>query len=221
MFIPVIFVDQSVVETPPPFERQRTLPFAKEIAAFQTADRKKKPDPGQILFIGSSTFTKWTDVADYFPTHHILNRAFGGSTFQDQIRYVRQTVFPYKPCQIVIYCGENDFGNDPNLSPDDCTARLVTLFRLIRNHYPNVPIIYISMKPSPSRWPLKNKFIAANRWIATYLKNQRNSTFVDVWPVMLNENGLPKPEIFLPDQLHMNAIGYHLWQPLIEPLLKP
>jgi lysophospholipase L1-like esterase len=66
---------------------------------------------------------------------------------------------------------------------------------------------------------MREKFKVANAKIADFLKHQRKAVFLDVWPVMLNAEGVPKPEIFQSDRLHMNAIGYHLWQPLLEALL--
>ncbi len=194
-------------------------PFAKDIAAFQAADRKSPPKPGQILLIGSSSFTRWTDVGSYFPDRHILNRAFGGSTLVDVIRYVDQVVTPYRPSQVVIYCGENDLAGDTKLPAYKVTERFVTLFKLIRNRYPKVPVAYVSMKPSVSRWSLRAKFTAGNRWIAEYLAGQPATAYIDVWPVMLNARGLPKPEIFVGDNLHMNAQGYALWKPVLEPFL--
>ncbi len=204
--------DPGKVQKSPP-------PFAADIAKFQAEDRKNPPAPGQILFIGSSTFTNWTDVGAYFPRYKILNRAFGGSTLLDQIRYVKEVVFPYRPKQIVIYCGENDFAADLTLSPDTVSGRFLTLYRLIRGRLREVPIMYVSMKPSPSRWNLREKFKAANRRIEEFCKGQRRLVFVSVWDAMLNPNGTPRAEIFRPDKLHMNADGYKIWQPLLERVL--
>jgi lysophospholipase L1-like esterase len=196
-------------------------PYRSDFARFQALDRKNPPAPGQILFIGSSSFTRWQDVVGYFPGDHILNRAFGGSTLLDQIKHVGQVVFPYRPSQIVIYCGENDLAFDKNLAAYQLAQRFFDLFRIIRSRYPKVPIIYVSMKPSPSRWVLRRKFIAGNRWIEQFLRGQKGCSFVDVWASMLNENGQPKPEIYVADKLHMNARGYRIWQPLIEKALHP
>ncbi|HEV8273318.1 MAG TPA: G-D-S-L family lipolytic protein, partial [Chitinophagaceae bacterium] len=82
-------------------------PFWNDIQNFKKQDSVSFPPKNAILLIGSSSFTKWTDVQDYFPGYTIINRGFGGSTLLDQIRYVNDIVFPYDPKQIVIYCGEN------------------------------------------------------------------------------------------------------------------
>ena len=191
------------------------LPYAKDIAAFRTQDRENPPAKGQILFIGSSSFTRWKDVGQAFQDRKILNRAFGGSTLSDVIEHVEDVVYPYHPRQVVIYCGENDLAGDPKLPAFKVFDRFKILFALIRKRYPKVPIAYVSMKPSPSRWHLRAKYIAGNRWIAEFCAQSANATFIDIWDAMLNDHGVPKPDIFVQDRLHMNADGYRIWQPII------
>src|SRR5262245_45970637 len=75
--------------------QQEKPTFWDDIQAFKKEDSVHQPAKNSILFIGSSSFTKWTDVADYFPGYKIINRGFGGSTLVDQVRYVNSIVFPY------------------------------------------------------------------------------------------------------------------------------
>ena len=197
----------------------KEAPFAKEIAAFVASDRKNPPAKGQILFVGSSSFTKWTDAATYFPKHKILNRGFGGSSLTDVIRYQYDIIYPYQPSQIVIYCGENDLAGDPKLPAYEVYNRFSMLYTSIRKHLPSTPVSFISIKPSISRWSMRSKMIAANGWIRELAMNDKSLTFIDVWEAMLNSDRRPKPEIFIEDNLHMNAKGYHIWAPIIEPTL--
>src|SRR5262245_50060214 len=80
-------------------------PFWNDIQNFKKQDSVSFPPKNAILFIGSSSFTNWKDVQNYFPGYTIINRGFGGSTLLDQIRYFNDIVFLYEPKQIVIYCG--------------------------------------------------------------------------------------------------------------------
>ena len=89
--------------------------FAKEIAAFKHQDSIQVPTKNAILFVGSSSFTKWKDVSNYFPKHSIINRGFGGSTLPDVITYEQEVIFKYRPKQIVIYCGENDVASSDSV----------------------------------------------------------------------------------------------------------
>jgi lysophospholipase L1-like esterase len=191
-------------------------PFSADIRRFQQIDFAHPPKPNSILFYGSSSFRMWTDIQQYFPDFPIINRGFGGSELTDLILFADEIVFPYQPRQIVIYCGENDFAANDTLSPAVVTDRFIQLFGMIRRKLPDVQISYISMKPSPSRWHLAGKFAEANLSIESFLKEQTNTTYIDIWDKILNKNNLPDSAFFLDDMLHMNASGYVIWQKEIE-----
>jgi len=195
-------------------------PFWNDIRQFRQQDSIAFPAPKQILFVGSSSFTMWKDVQDYFPGHPIINRGFGGSSITDLIRYAGDIILPYQPKQIVIYCGENDFAGDENLMPAKVAERFYELFGIIRKKYPKVPLAYISMKPSPSRTHLMAKFNVANMMIKSFLDTKKRTAYIDVYHAMLKEDGTPMTDIFLKDNLHMNKKGYAIWQKIIAPYLK-
>lgn len=194
-------------------------PFAADIAAFKKQDSISFPPKNTILFVGSSSFTNWKDVQDYFPDYTITNRGFGGSSLTDVIRYQKDIIFPYQPKQIVIYCGENDIASSDTVTGKMVAERFKQLFTDIRNQFPKIPLVYISMKPSPSRWQMKDRVIEGNDLIKKFLKKKKNTRFISVWKNMLGPDGKPDKEIFLGDNLHMNAKGYSIWQKLIEPAL--
>lgn len=201
-------------------QASQAQPYAKEIAAFKKQDSVSFPKTGSILFVGSSSFTMWKDVQDYFPQYPIINRGFGGSTLLDVTRYEADIIFPYKPKQIVMYCGENDIANDSTVTGTMVFDRFKKLYEDIRSNLGNIPIVYVSMKPSPSRWHLRQKQIDGNDRIRKFLrKKKRRAVFVDVWPGMLGIDGKPMDELYIADKLHMNAKGYAIWQKLLEPLL--
>ena len=194
-----------------------TPPFRKEIDAFKKKDSAQMPAPGSILFVGSSSFTKWTDVQDYFPGYPILNRGFGGSSLPDVIRYADEIIIPYNPKQIVIYCGENDLaGTDTTITPQTVLQRFQQLFSLIRTQLPKVPIAFVSLKPSVSRWKLEAKFVETNKLIKQFINKQSKAMFINVHDAMLNTDGSVMTDIFIADNLHMNAKGYKIWQPIIQ-----
>jgi lysophospholipase L1-like esterase len=193
--------------------------YYDDIQAFKKQDSLNPPPSNAILFIGSSTFTNWKDVQDYFPKYKIINRAFGGSTLLDVTRYAEDVIFKYKPKQIVIYCGENDLAYDSSLFPAQMAQRFFDLFNLIRSRLKKVPVLFVSLKPSPVRENLMPKYNVANVMIKNFLATKRRTVFVDVFHRMLKSDGTPMTDIFGEDSLHMNAKGYRIWQRLIEPHL--
>ncbi|MBL7724493.1 MAG: G-D-S-L family lipolytic protein [Chitinophagaceae bacterium] len=198
---------------------QDKIPFWKEVQALKQQDSLKFPAANQVLLIGSSSFTLWKDVQEYFPKHKILNRAFGGSTLVDLIRFRYDVIYPYQPKQIVIYCGENDFASSDTITVEMVMQRFKTLYNLIRAKYASVPLLYVSMKPSPSRAHLMPKYKEANKQIALFLKGNKKNAFADVYHAMLKPDGSPMDDIFIQDELHMNARGYAIWKKVLEKYL--
>jgi lysophospholipase L1-like esterase len=210
----------SIPEAPPP------PPFWNDIQNFKKQDSVSFPQKNAILLIGSSSFTMWKDVQDYFPGYTIVNRGFGGSTLLDQIRYANDIIFPYEPKQIVIYCGENDLASSDSVTAQMVFDRFKTLYQMIREKT-KAPVAFISLKPSPSRRHLFPKMREANQLILEFINLEKtaldsqpvNIAFIDVHQKMLNGSGQPMPEIFLDDSLHMNEKGYAIWKKEIEPYL--
>jgi lysophospholipase L1-like esterase len=192
--------------------------FAADIQAFKNQDQTTPPPKGAILFIGSSSFTKWTDVQSYFPGYTIINRGFGGSTIPDVLHYVDDVVTPYQPKEIVIYCGENDIAED-SVDSKVAADRFKDLFTAIRTRFPNVIIGFVSMKPSPSRVYFRHLITQGNQIIKNFLWTQQNTFYVNIFDLMLDPSGNYRPDLFGSDQLHMNASGYKIWAQAITPYL--
>ena len=201
------------------FVKAQNAPFYSEIQDFKKQDSVHFPPKHAILFLGSSTFRKWTDVQKDFPGYTIINRGFGGSTFPDAIRYADEIVFPYQPRQVLIYEGDNDVASSDKITADSVLNRFKTLFYLIRRKLPKTNISFVSIKPSLARENLMPEMSKANSLIQQFLKDKKNAAFIDVFHSMLNENGTPKKDIFSEDGLHMNAKGYAIWQKIIKPYL--
>jgi lysophospholipase L1-like esterase len=89
----------------------------------------------------------------------------------------------------------------------------------MRQKFPNASIVFVSIKPSPSRQHLMPKMRTANGLIKQFLQQNRKTVFIDVYNKMLNGDGTPKQELFLEDNLHMNPKGYSIWQKSIKPHL--
>jgi lysophospholipase L1-like esterase len=195
---------------------QTAPPFRKEIDAFKKDDSLQMPAKNMILFTGSSSFTRWKDVQDYFPGYPILNRGFGGSSLPDLIRYADEIIYPYQPKQIVIYCGENDIAASDTITAQIVLQRFIQLFTMIRTRLPKVPVAFVSIKPSPSRWKFQPVVVEANKQIKAFLKKQKKTAFINVYDAMLNADGSPREELFVEDRLHMKPEGYRIWQPLIR-----
>ena len=191
--------------------------WEKEIAAFEAADRESPPPKGAILFIGSSSIRMWETLAKDFPEHRVINRGFGGSQIVDATQFADRIVIPYAPRQIILYSGGNDI--NAGKSPEQVLADLEAFVAKVRSALPETEIAYIAIAGNPARWTQVEKVEEANALIERFTREQPRLKFIDVFPHMLGTDGLPRPEIFVEDRLHMNAEGYKLWRELIRPHL--
>jgi hypothetical protein len=191
--------------------------WAKDIAAYEMADKTNHPPANGILFIGSSSIRMWKTLAKDFPDHKVFNRGFGGSQIIDSVFYADRIAIPYQPRQIVLYAGGNDInaGKEPEQVFGDYKAFVAK----IQQALPRTRIAFISSAPNPKRWAQVEKAKRLNQLVADFVKTDSRLEFINVFPHMLGPDGQPKPDIFLDDKLHMNAKGYAIWRELVMPFL--
>lgn len=222
---PWVAAQQPPLQQPPAISSQAhpsvsaQPPFWNEIAEFKKQDSLQRPPSGAILFVGSSSFRKWTNLQSYFPGYQVINRGFGGSSFTDVIRYAGDIIYPYHPRQVVIYCGDNDLAASDSVTPTIVFNRFVRLYDLIRTHLKTVDIVYVSIKPSPSREKLMPRMEEVNDMIRDFMAKYSHASFVDVYHSMLTAQGKPMDDLFISDKLHMNEKGYKIWQQILLPYL--
>jgi lysophospholipase L1-like esterase len=196
-------------------EAQEAAPLKWEstIVKFEKSDQEAPPPHGVNLFVGSSSIAMW-DVVNFFPEYKVLNRGFGGSQFSDLLYYVNRVVIPYKPAKIFIYEGDNDIADGED--PEQIIKEAKEVRKLIAKKLPDVPVVFISAKPSVARWKLKEQYEVFNSSLKKYAERTKLTEYADVWSPMLDQSGNVFTHIFREDGLHMNDEGYKIWQGVIK-----
>jgi lysophospholipase L1-like esterase len=202
------------------FSQDKKPMFWQDIQNFKKADQDNPPPKDAILLIGSSSFTKWTDVASYFPGKTIINRGFGGSRLTDLNYFSDDLLSPYQPKQIIIYCGDNDFADNHDLKAKVVVNRFKTFYKKIRERFPNIEVDFISIKYSPSREILWPKMKETNKKIAAFMKKEPNAEFIDITKAMEDANGNVRRDLFVEDMLHLTPEGYAVWAKVMKPYMK-
>jgi lysophospholipase L1-like esterase len=191
--------------------------FEAEIRAFEAADRANPAPFGGVVFIGSSSIKNWTDVAADFPGVPILNRGFGGSTLAYVVYYMDRILLRYRPSLVVLYAGDNDMVE--GRTPEEVVGDYRAFVARLRSALPAARIVYVSIKPSPSRRNYIDRMRETNQRIRTEVARDSLQTYVDVFTPMLDAAGQPRPELFLSDSLHLARAGYLLWRSLLAPVV--
>ena len=195
--------------TPPP-------KWDAAFAAF-AADDVAHPHPaGGVLFVGSSSIRLWSNLEDQFKDLPVvIKRGFGGSQLSDCVKNLSRLVLRYRPHTVLVYAGDNDLA--AGTAPQEVLHRFTAFVDGVHRELPQTRIVYISIKPSPSRIRLLSKIREANTLIEDYADNADEVDYIDVFTPMLDASGQPRAELFRDDALHLNAQGYALWKRIIGP----
>jgi len=199
---------------------QQGFPFDNEIRAFRHKDSLDFPKPNGILFIGSSSIRKWTDLEQRFPNEPIIRRGVGGCELWQIVDYYTPYIlFPYHPRKIFIYAGENDIaaGRKAEFVADEFKK----LWSMIHEKLPKADIYFMSIKPSPSRMKYFAEVDKANALIKAWLKGKPRSMYIDVATVIYKPGTtVSDSTLFQSDYLHLNNKGYDKWQQVLAPYVK-
>ncbi|MDX1285693.1 MAG: D-alanyl-lipoteichoic acid biosynthesis protein DltD [Draconibacterium sp.] len=192
--------------------------FQEQVDKLYNAEYDFSSDKKLVVFTGSSSIVMWKDVQERFPEYNIINNGFGGSHFSDLLYYYDKLVTKQTPDILFVYEGDNDVAHDKKTLV--IYKDFKTLVKKLKRDLPSTKVVFISPKPSVARWHLTKQYNKINKKIRRFCKKNESYEFADVWPIMMDENGMVRKDIFLKDDLHMNKKGYDLWEKVISEFLK-
>lgn len=190
--------------------------WEKEIAGIEKRLKDAPPKPGGVVFAGSSSIRLW-DLKKSFPDLAATNVGFGGSEVRDSSAFAARIILPHEPNAIVFYAGDNDIAN--KRTPQQVADDFAEFAKAIHAKLPKCRILFVAIKPSPSRRAFYESQTKANALVKVAAANDGRIGYIDVVAPMLGKDGEPKAALFEKDQLHLNAKGYELWTGLVEKAL--
>lgn len=189
--------------------------YEPEVQKLEKLNTTAPPPAGAVLFYGSSSLRLWTTLSEDMAPWTVVNRAFGGSTLAACVHFFDRLVTPCAPGSIVLYAGDNDLGD--GRAPDEIVRSLRTLLARIDTTLGSIPVAYISIKPSPARWNLRDRIQRVNNAARAMMEQRPSGQYIDVYASMLGPDGRPRAELFDTDGLHLNARGYQAWTHMLRP----
>ncbi len=180
-------------------------------------DRYDTVPDTDIVFIGSSSIRKWESLSEDFEEYIVVNHGFGGSKIADSTYYYDRLVTPFNPELIVVFSGTNNINQmikEPQTA-NEVYNDFLAFYEKSQLENPEVPVVYISITPTQSRWEVWDIANEVNTLIETYSETQDNLYFVDAVDEFLI-NGEPNEELFQFDKLHLTEEGYEIWAEIIK-----
>ena len=186
--------------------------FAEDMAEFAAYDAKNSFPANATVFVGSSSIPRW-NTADGLPGIPIINRGFGGSRMSDAVYWVEETVLKYSPRTAVLYEGDND--SEDGKRSDQLLEDYREWVDAVLTAQPATRIIIMSIKPSLRRWNVWAEMQETNAALEAFAAEDARVEFIDIGTDMLGADGLPIPEYYVADGLHMTPEGYVVWNRIL------
>lgn len=157
-----------------------------------------------VWFVGSSSMRRWDSLQRDMRPWSAHNRSIGGATLDEIGTRFSNEENPQPPQAVVFYAGENDlaFG----VPVKTAVSRFETFMRNKTERLGDVPVFFVSIKPSPTRWanrPLQAEF---NDAVGKIARARADLYYVDTVSRFLTNGRLG--DNYAEDGLHLNDHGY-------------
>ena len=199
---------------------EEILQWEPDIRRFEHLDSTETYSGDAILFVGSSSIRLWTSLAEDMEPFPIIQRGYGGAKLSDLEYYAERIIYPHECRAVVLFVANDIVGNDADKTPDEVAALAGNILSIIRRKMPSVPVFYIATTPTPLRWEVWPQISAANDKIKAIYNASENACFIETDFAYLDDQRLPRKELFRDDQLHLNGQGYRIWTGIIKAALK-
>lgn len=192
--------------------------FENEIRAYEKQDSLSMPKPGQILFLGSSSFRIWKSFNQDLAGIPAVNRGFGGSTLLDALYYFDRMLVKYQPSWVFLYEGDNDLTKGQ--TPEEISNEFIDFSNRLAKSLPKTKLVFVSVRPSLARIALVSQQKELNNRIIEFSKTQRNRYVLDMHSPFYLADGSLMQDIFIADKLHLNDKGYQIFAGKIREYIK-
>ena len=187
--------------------------YEDEVKRLEAEKTQIQFQPGTV-FYGSSSIRQWNTLQHDFKEKSPFNLGFGGSTLKACVWYFDRIFKDLQLSSIILYAGENDLGDGER--PEDIFLLFKKFTSQVSEKYGDIPLGYISIKPSVSRSHILDKIKYTNALIESEVnENKKDQCYINIFNQMLDDKGNPNSAYFLPDGLHINEKGYRLWKEVI------
>ncbi len=188
--------------------------------------RQTKAGGIDVLFYGDSITQGWTDKNGGLPVWDqryaplkAANFGIGGdSTRQILWRLGHGEVEGLSPKLVVLKIGTNNLYSDHNAGTDEEVADGITaIVKALRTKLPKTKVLLLGLLPRQNAY-FSGRTQHINSLIVK-LDDGKSVRFLDMSPKFQESVGVVKKELFVGDQLHLNAKGYEVWGETMAPLL--
>ncbi|MGB1706995.1 MAG: GDSL-type esterase/lipase family protein [Rubripirellula sp.] len=190
--------------------------WEKDIKNLEARDATESDPEDAIMFIGSSSIRRWSDIAIDMAPFQTIQRGYGGAKYSDVAVFAKRLLHPHEYRALVIFVGNDVQGKPGDHTPDQVEELVRYIVSVSQRHQSDAPVFLIEVTPTSKRysaWPAIRKVNARLREIAL---STPDTHFIATAEHYLDPERKPRDELFVRDRLHLNEAGYDQWAALIR-----
>jgi lysophospholipase L1-like esterase len=194
----------------------RVFPWMTENRKFFWSERLHRQ--GSIVFAGDSLVGGWSNLQSDFSGIPVTNRGIGGDVSRGLLFRFKEDVLDLHPKGIVILIGTNDLSTREK--PEVIIENIERILTMTEHTNPELKVILCTLPPrnNPQASIDPGELQELNRRIKRLTTDHKNLTVLDLYSLLADRDGLPHPEDFKPDQLHLGQQGHGVWRDSLIPL---
>ena len=187
---------------------------------------KEEIKKGQIVFYGSSSFTRWSKKYGIKPVSEVLlgksgakcviNRGFGSSCAEHQLYYYDRMIRPLAP-KVLVY---TFFGNGKafGYSVEENWELAQRVIAYARTDFPDIQIYLVGARRVKADYNASEEANARrfDSMLKAFAQDTPNCHFIDQY----NYEPLMRKDIYIEDNIHYNQEGYDIYTELYKTALK-
>lgn len=198
----------------------RVTRWESDIRNLEALDKDLSAPDDAVLFLGSSSIRLWDTIAEDMAPLPVIRRGYGGARYRDLCHFVSRLIEAHRPRTIVVFVANDITDSAESPSPDQVMVDVRATHAQIRHSHPEVPVFYVAVTPTQSRWEVWPTVRSLNALIEEMCRETPNTHFIVTADRFIDrDTGQPKPEFFRDDRLHLNQSGYKVWAEIISAAL--
>jgi lysophospholipase L1-like esterase len=168
--------------------------------------------PGDTVFLGDS-ITEGGSWHELFPESHVRNRGIGGDVTSGVLARLEQ-ITKGRPAQVFLLIGTNDlaFG----VPQDTIVRNVLEIIDEVHRASPQTEVFVQSVLPRDETY--QQAVESLNQALEAGVAER--ATWVNLYPLFLDEAGISIDDSFSNDELHLYGAAYLRWRDAIAELVK-
>jgi hypothetical protein len=182
--------------------------WAPEIERLQQLDNRQSLPSAPIVVLGGRRVALWDGLEDWLAPYPVLMRGIGDATVTDLLHYHERLIGYYRPSVVILVPDVSEFHIRDNKSGPELATAIKTLVNTSMAGRRELNFYILPPLQTP-RFPADEPRIAeASRLLREWAANTPRVEFLDVNPILSQEDGRPRAQYYHANGIHLNYAGY-------------